>query len=143
MPVAVADVVAVCVSRGDKLSGLFELCRYTERRGEVIGRAHRQIAYRNRHPRAHQPVYSFVERAVSAAADNKVMLPGEIACYVYGVALTGGVFDGKVKYAVGKSVHYLAEICSCPVLSRAGIDNKKCFFLLLSVVLFISCKASQ
>lgn len=50
MPVAVADVVAVCVSRGDKLGGLFELCRYTERRGEVVGRAHRQIAYRNRHP---------------------------------------------------------------------------------------------
>lgn len=110
MSVVVADIVSVRVSRGDKLGGFVELCRYSERHCEVVCRTHRQIAYRNICPRAHQSVYSLVERAVSAAADNKVVSLGKVARYIHRVALTGGVFDGEVKNAVRKGIDYLTEI---------------------------------
>ena len=110
MSVVVADIVSVRVPRGDKLGGFVELCRYSERHREVVCRTHRQIAYRNICSRAHQSVYSLVERAVSAAADNKVVTLCKIACYTHCVAMAGGVFDGEVKNAVRKGVDYLAEI---------------------------------
>ena len=110
MSVVVADIVSVRVSRGDKLGRFVELCRYSERHCEVVCRTHRQIAYRNIFSRAHQSVYSLVERAVSAAADNKVVSLGKVARYINRVALVGGVFDGEVKNAVRKGIDYLAEI---------------------------------
>ena len=110
MSVVVTDIVSVCVPGSDKLGGFVELCRYSERHREVVCRTHRQIAYRNICPRAHQSVYSLVERAVSAAADNKVVSLGKVARYIHSVALTGGVFDGEVENAVRKGIDYLAEI---------------------------------
>ena len=129
MSVVVADIVSVCVPGSDKLGGFVELCRYSERHREVVCRTHRQIAYRNICSRAHQSVYSLVERAVSAAADNKVVSLGKVARYIHCVALAGGVFDGEVKNASGKALIISLRSDLVLFFPAQGLTIRSAFFV--------------
>ena len=129
MSVGGADIVFVCVPGSDKLGGFVELCRYSERHREGVCRTHRQIAYRNICPRAHLSFYILVERAVSAAADNKVVTPRKIACYIHRVALTGGVFDGEVKNASGKALIISPRSDLVLFFPAQGLTIRSAFFV--------------
>ena len=129
MSVVVADIVSVCVPGSDKLGGFVELCRYSERHREVVCRTHRQIAYRNICSRAHQSVYSLVERAVSAAADNKVVTLRKVARYIHCVALAGGVFDGEVKNASGKALIISPRSDLVLFFPAQGLTIRSAFFV--------------
>ena len=129
MSVVVADIVSVRVPRGDKLGGFVELCRYSERHCEVVCRPHRQIAYRNICSRAHQSVYSLVERAVFAAADNKVVTLRKVARYIHCVALAGGVLDGEVKNASEKALTISPRSDLVLFFPAQGLTIRSAFFV--------------
>ena len=98
--------------------------RQAERRGHVVGRAHRDVAQRGRVRHLHQARDDLAERAVAADAGHGVILRRVLCRHHRRVAAALREVHRRQVSAAVENVHHLAEAGLVAAASGHGVDDQ-------------------
>ena len=108
----------------DAQRGVGRVFRQAERRGHVIGRAHRDVAERRRIRHLHQTGHDLAERAVAADAGHGVILRRVLRRHQRRVAASLREVHRRQIAAAVENVHHFAKAVFVAAASGHGVDDQ-------------------